>query len=308
MTGATGEEGDMFAITAIDRVWASHFVRFALLKSDHQLFIGYYDANRQLTVACRPKRSSKWIFHKVDTWLGWDTHNSITLGLDKSGHLHVSGNMHADPLVYYKTSDPGDVRSLFRVKTLFDPRQEKRMTYPSFLRGRDDELIYHFRDGGSGSGNEIYLVYDEKSQTWRSLHDGPLLDGQKKHSAYFIGPTRGPDGWFHLVWVWRDTPDAGTNHDLSYARSPDLVSWERADGISLNLPITIETGDVVDAVPSGGGMLNGNTLINFDPEGHALIAYFKHDQGGNTQIHIARKIEDGWQIICVTNWRDFRWE
>ncbi len=40
------------------------------------------------------------------------------------------------------------------------------------------------------------------------------------------GPVRGPDGLFHVVWVWRDTPDRATNHHLSYARSRDLQRWE----------------------------------------------------------------------------------
>ncbi len=30
------------------------------------------------------------------------------------------------------------------------------------------------------------------------------------------------DNWYHVWWVWRDTPDCSTNHDLSYMKSPDL--------------------------------------------------------------------------------------
>jgi alpha-L-rhamnosidase len=62
------------------------------------------------------------------------------------------------------------------------------------------------------------------------LFDGPLLDGEGERSAYSSGPQRGPDGRFHLLWMWRETPDAMTNHTLSYARSRDLIHWETSSG------------------------------------------------------------------------------
>ena len=63
----------------------------------------------------------------------------------------------------------------------------------------------------------------------------PLVDGEGRGNAYFVGPTQGPDGVFHLTWVWRDTPEAATNHDLSDARSRDLVHWEKSNGAPLKL-------------------------------------------------------------------------
>ena len=113
------------------------------------------------------------------------------------------------------------------------------MTYPVFLKDSAGRLMLKYRDGGSGNGNEIYNVYDTATSTWRHLLATALVDGEGKRNAYFVGPTLGPDGFFHLAWVWRDTPDAETNHDLSYARSRDLVRWERSDGSPLKLPITL---------------------------------------------------------------------
>jgi hypothetical protein len=102
---------------------------------------------------------------------------------------------------------------------------------------------------GSGSGNEIYDVYDTASSRWSHLLAVPLVDGEGQRNAYFVGPTLGPDGLFHLAWVWRDTPDAETNHDLSYARSRDLVHWEKSDGAPLKLPITLANAEIVDPMP-----------------------------------------------------------
>src|SRR5690606_21597784 len=101
------------------------------------------------------------------------------------------------------------------------------------------------------------------------------------------GPHRGPDGRYHMCWVWRDTPDCATNHSLSYAVSADLVNWERSDGTPIPLPITFATGEIVDPVPPGGGLINGNARLGFDGEGRPVISYHKHDDNGHTNIFAA---------------------
>ncbi len=49
--------------------------------------------------------------------------------------------------------------------------------------------------------------------------------------------------------MWRESRDCSTNHDLSYARSKDLVSWETNIGKPLTSTITLETCEIVDPVP-----------------------------------------------------------
>lgn len=41
------------------------------------------------------------------------------------------------------------------------------------MTGPNNEFIYHYRDGGSGNGNEIYNVYDVKNRR-ESFFDKPL--------------------------------------------------------------------------------------------------------------------------------------
>lgn len=118
---------------------------------------------------------------------------------------------------------------------------------------------------------------------------------------------RGPRGDFHLVWVWRDTPDANTNHDLGYARTSDFKQWVDGAGQPVALPITLTGSDVVDPVPPGGGMINNNTKIGFDREGRPVVAYHKFDSAGRTQIYNARYEEGGWAIHQSSNF-DYRWD
>jgi hypothetical protein len=295
-------------ILPVERVWSGHPVHFGLTCDDQTYFVAYYDAGRRMTVASLPAAGSEFSYQKLDSVTGWDSHNYIAVAVDGAGHLHVIGNMHNDPLVYFRSTRAGDVRSLERVPVLVDERRERRITYPVFIRRFDGSLVLKYRDGGSGNGNEIYVWYDPQTRRWQSLLDSPLVDGEGRRNAYFVGPTVGPDGFFHLAWVWRDTPDAETNHDLSYARSRDLVNWQKSDGTPLALPITLASAEIVDPVPVRGGMINNNTVVGFDGESRAVITYHKFDGQGNTQVYLARREARGWRSVQLTKWRDFRWD
>jgi hypothetical protein len=185
--------------------------------------------------------------------------------------------------------------------------REQRCTYPRFLRGAKGEMIYTYRDGQSGRGDQILNVYDVPSRTWRRLIDTPLFSGQQKMNAYYHGPVLGPDGFFHLCWVWRDTPDCSSNHDLSYARSRDMVRWERSSGQPIPVPITLDTGEIVDAVPVKGGLLNVNHQVGFDSQGRPIVSYHKHDDRGFTQAYCARLEKGAWKQYQVSDWQ-YRWD
>jgi len=287
-------------------VWSGHPVGFALLTHPPHQYIAFYDDKRRMTVATRMLDTMNWHFVCLPETIGWDSHNSVTLTIDDDGYIHLSGNMHCVPLIYFRTTQPHDIDSFERIPKMVGDREQK-CTYPRFFRGANNELLFTYRDGGSGNGDQIYNVYDLASQTWRRLLDAPLTSGEGKMNAYLHGPKRGPDGFFHLCWVWRDTPDCATNHHLSYARSRDLVRWETSGGEPLSLPITLEKTEIVDPVPAGGGIINGNTILGFDSQNRPVISYHKFDAQGNTQIYNARREENGWNIYQTSRW-DYRWE
>jgi hypothetical protein len=293
----------MFNFTAIDRVWSASKGRFNLLCAP-RLIIAYYDANRQLSLAARYGTNS-WRYHRLPVWTGWDSHNHINMGVDSTGSLHLAANMHGDPLVYFKATGD-DIRTLQRVPTLKNASREQKVTYPGFVKDQSGRLIFKYRDGSSGAGNEIYLAY--QNGAWTEVHSGPLVDGEGQRNAYFDGPILGPDGYFHLCWVWREAPDAAANHSLSYAKSLDLHNWVRSSGTTLQLPMRLSTSEVVDPFPVNSGVLNGNVRLGFDGSGRPVITYFKFGPDGNTQVYLARRNTGGWQIAKVTSWTDFRWD
>jgi hypothetical protein len=314
----TGRTETIEQVIEIDAVWAGHPVRFCLLTHGNRQYIAYYNADRYMVVGQRNLDEDNFSLHIMtptdretaggtSTVLGWDSHNSITMGIDKDGFIHLSGNMHGHPLTYFRSTTAGDISTLEQVWEMVGS-EEKRCTYPRFLYTREGEMIYTYRDGGSGNGNQIYNIYDTGSKTWSRLLDTPLTDGQGLMNAYISSPQLRSDNCYHTYWVWRDTPDCQTNHDLSYMKSPDLQNWYNAFGETVKLPATYpESPVVVDPIPVKGGIINLAARFVLDERNNPVFAYHKYDTAGNLQFYTAQIREDRWVYKPITDW-DYRWD
>lgn len=315
---ATTAAAEILADLPVDEVWSGHPVTFAFLTERGHQFVAYYDSERRITVAGRRLDQTAWTrFQPEGVYLPkrkrasnvteWDSHNYLALALDRDGHLHLSGNLHNDPLIYYRSARPFDVASLERIDRMTGKR-EGNTTYPVFFKTAAGDLLFRYRDGGSGNGSDIYNRYDTRTRTWKNLLSTPLLDGEGKRNAYAMNPVLGPDGRFHLVWMWRDTPDAATNHTLSYARSADFMHWEKCDGTPLALPITLGEAEVVDPVPPREGLINMTFNLGFDATKRPVVTYHRYDASGKSQIFAARPTADAsrWDVAQISDW-DFRW-
>jgi hypothetical protein len=243
----------------------------------------------------------------TSTILGWDRHNFVTLGIDKAGFIHLSGNVHVHPLTYFRSTVPNNISTLKQVFEMVGT-EEKRTTYPHFMNTREGELLFHYRDGHSGNGNEIYNIYSTETKQWSRMLDVPLTDGKGLMNAYQTQPTLMADNWYHVYWVWRDTPDCSTNHDLSYIKSPNLKNWFNAFGEPLKLPATLDKKSViVDPIPAKGGIINLAAKLCLDENNQPVFAYHKYDSVGNLQFYTAHTKSGKWIYKQVTNW-DYRWE
>ncbi len=291
----------------IDQVPSGFPVNFALLTHEDEIYVSYYNQDHNMVIAKKEISASNWDKKILDTKIGHDSHNYIAITIDDEGYLHIVGNIHSSPLVYFISEQPYDIHSIKPLHHMTGA-EEDVTTYPEFMRGPEDELIFHYRYGISGNGYEVYNIWKPEKQKWERLFDTPLTDGQGKMNAYLQGPKLGSDGYFHLLWVWRDTPDCATNHDLSYARSKDLIHWESVDNEKLELPITIEDESTyVDSTPIYGGLINIGIKIGFDANDNFLAGYHKYDEDGNTQLYIAEYQTGKWLHHKITDW-DYRWD
>jgi len=286
----------------IDKVPSWFPVGFCLLTHGDQQYVAYYNEKHQMIAAQRGLDERTWQKAELPSKVGWDSHNYITMCVDSRGDIHLAGNMHCVPLIYFRTQTPGDATTFQR--EAMTGKQENRCTYPRFLKDADGNLLFMYRNGGSGNGRRFYNAYNVEKKTWSKFLDGPLFDGDGKRNAYPIGPKKMKDGLFHVVWVWRDTPDCATNHHLSYARSRDLKNWTTAGGKPVTLPLTLEQTELcIDPVPPKGGIINGCQRLAFDSKGRPMVSYHKLDENGHMQIYVTR-FEDGkWQGRAITKWK-----
>jgi hypothetical protein len=305
-------------VIEIDSVWAGHNASFALYTHKNRQYIAYYNANRNLVVGQRNLNENNFDLHIMpptsyetaggtSTVLKWDSHNYLTLALDKDGFIHLAGNMHANPITYFKSTKANDISTLVQ-KMKMVGANEKKCTYPKFMHTKNRELIFHYRDGGSGNGNEIYNLYSCQTKSWSRMIDVPLTDGQGKMNAYQSEPTILEDNFYHVYWVWRDSPDCSTNHDLSYMKSPDLKNWFDCFGNKIELPATLDKkGLIVDPIPVEGGIINLAAKLCLDKNNNPVFVYHKYDSIGNLQLYAAHIDGEKWIYNQLTDW-DYRWE
>jgi len=306
--GQTFDDWTLEDVSVVGYSTAGVNVTPALYDDGERQYVAFYDVDRALCVASRTL-GGEWWTTVLDTKIGADSHNYPAIAVDDRGHVHVAANMHSSELIYYRSAVAGDTGSLRRLDVLIDAGVEARVTYPHFIHDADGALWFAFRSGGSGAGSEILYRYDSGEAAWTNPAGGPVVDGAGTMSPYFDanGPILGPDGKFHLLWVWRDSPDADTNHTISYARSTDLRTWTDSWGNAIALPVRPGLGEVVHDVPTGCGLLNNNVRLGFTSSGSGVVVYHRRDSGGRMQICGAVRGDGGWIVRQITDW-EYTWE
>ncbi len=300
-------------------VWSVHQVGPPhLLTQDGRQYVLYYDHDRFMTIASRSLGEDAWQYFRFPVQMNWQTggHAKTSLAIDRDGYLHVAcyrRRMQIEPAIpphaiYYRSSTPHSIAEFERVPMV---PEGVNPHYPTFYKNNED-LFFSFRRGGSGRGDQLLNRYDSERRVWVQALDTPLLDGAGERNAYVQaphGPVPGPDGRWHLVWVWRETPCHSTNHSISYARTvgTDLNQWESAAGAPVSPPFTVGNRELlVDDTPVGGGMSNVLQGFSFDSQDRVVVSYHRFDDDGASQIYNAR-FEDGqWRIVPATNW-DYVW-
>ncbi len=291
----------------ISEVWAGHPVNFAIKTTEKLQCVAFYNTNRKMIAASRSPNSTSWNYTELSTTTGWDSHNYIALAIDDSGYIHISGNMHNVNLIYFRSKSPWNTDS-FESPAMIGTL-ENSITYPEFIEGPNNQLFFQYRTGGSGNGITICNSYDSKTKQWTRLTSKGLFDGENKVSAYHTSPVFGPDNFFHIIWMWRETPVANTNFHISHMKSSDLINWQTMSGKNISIPVKTSTSDaVVDPTPSKRGLINMDYWISWDKQKRAVVTYHRYDNNNISQIFNTRWENGMWKIYQTSNWTSFKWD
>lgn len=268
----------------ITKGWAKNsintviFRRNSITTHGNVQYVAFYDDRSNVVLAKRNLGIDRWEVYQTsyqgDTK---DAHKSISIAVDGDGFLHMAWNHHVTPLQYCRSLSPGSLE--LTPKMPMTGVKEDRVTYPEFYNLPNGNLLFLYRDGVSGRGDLIMNHYDTKAKTWTRLQDG-FISGEGERNAYWQ-MTVDVKGAIHLSWVWRETPDVATNHDMCYAKSTDGgKTWQKSSGEKYQLPITAKSAEYAWRIPPGSELIN-QTSMCADAAGRPYIATYWRAAGTN---------------------------
>lgn len=286
---------DAFAGSSVNVVAGLQNTLFT--RSDTQ-YAGFYAQDGTLVLAKRRLPDGAWELRRTGLKGNVnDAHRTVAIAVDGDGVLHVAWDHHNNPLNYVRGVAPGSLE--LGPKLSMTGQNEASVSYPQFLPRPNGDLLFFHRDGGSGRGNLVLNRYSTRERRWTQVH-AKLIDGEGQRSAY---PAMTVDwkGVLHLAWVWRETPDVATNHDLCYAQSADGgVTWTTAAGRPLAVPFNATNAEYALRIPQGRTLMNPPSLAA-DARGHPLIANYWCPEGSEVpQYHLVRFDGKSWRVTQAT--------
>ena len=287
-------------VTNVDSGWAGNsintvvFRKNSLITQGNIQFISFYNKDGYVMLGKRKSSDKNWELvqtnHKGNIK---DAHNNISIMIDGAGYLHMAWNHHTTSLNYCISKQPLSLEMSDKIQ--MTGLAESSVTYPEFYKMPDGDLLFFYRDGASGRGNLIINKYSIKSKQWRQLHSN-LIDGENKRNAYWQVCVDNK-GIIHISWVWRESSDVSSNHDMCYARSTDGgVTWEKSTSEKYSLPITAATAEYVWKIPQKSELIN-QTSMCADADGNPYIASYWREEGSVIpQYHILFNKNNKWHI------------
>jgi hypothetical protein len=263
-------------------------------------FTSFYDSLGNVILANRKLGTDSWEVSKTQyTGDVTDAHRSISIAVDGNGYLHMAWDHHGHPLSYCMSTD--SLSLTLGAKQSMVGTLESVVTYPEFFRMPNGDLIFIYRDGWSGNANCVINKYSISEKKWIRLQNN-LISGETTRSAYWQSCVD-INGVIHVSWVWRETGDVASNHDMCYARSNDGgVSWYKSTGEQYTIPITASTAEYICDIAQNSELIN-QTSMYATSEGKPYIASYWTDEITNRlqfQL-IYQDIDLNWQQKAFSN-------
>lgn len=288
------------SVTTIGKGWANNSVNTVIFRKNSLVtfkgaqYAAYYDTDGYMVLAKRLSGANKWQTQRSQYQADVrDAHKSISIMVDGAGCLHVAWGMHNQNLNYVTAAASGSL-TLSAIKPMTGVKENK-VTYPEFYKLNNGDLIFLYRDGESGNGNLMMNRYSIANKKWTRVQDS-WIDGEGQRNAYWQMCIDNQNT-IHISWVWRETGDVSTNHDLCYARSKDGgLTWEKSNGEKYALPITMANAETICNIPQKNELINATTMTA-DAAGHPFIAtYWRGATETVPQFHIVYNTGGKWRI------------
>lgn len=240
-------------------------------------YAAWYDSTGALLLGKRPIDSAVWSTFSMGAIAGnplvlpvdTDSHNTVSIALDRAGYIHVAANMHGDQLRYVRSGNPFDITA-WTVPGMTG-LNETQVSYPRFLLPEAGPLLFMYRDGASGSG-DIYLNrYVEGA--WAQV--GMIAAGKATNESPYESRFAERNGKIAVSFTWRPNGgDHNTNNDVHYIESANFGdTWTSVAGAPVSLPLTHAntSARVLTTAATNSGIINQFGL-DLDIQGRPHIA------------------------------------
>lgn len=303
---------------------SANFVSFqqnAIMTYKGYQFVTYWNKAKKVCLARKALPDGDWEEIVFTDYISphnlGDNHYNISFGIcEKDGSFHIAFDHHNDALKY-RISRPGlanDGPSANWTETSFGVIKDYlvngqpltaatfygAVTYPRFISEPNGKLLFECRTGISGDGNSHLWEYNG---SWSYI--GEYLHGRSdgmpaaytNKCGYINGLHYTPGGTrLHVSMVWRETPNASSNHDVSYAYSDDDGrTWFNAEGTKIATsgsdPLNFnKAGFKVYDIGENRGLINQEAQA-VDSKGgiHILQSYMLDNQANNSSWPASRQ-------------------
>lgn len=292
-------------IIPIGKGWAKNQVNSVIFRKNSLVthgkfqYAAFYDEQSRVIVAKRKHGLKNWEI-AVTKFSGntADAHNAISIALDGEGFVHIAWDHHNSALKYARSISPGILD--FENPQVMTGEKETRVSYPEFYNLPNGSLLFLYRDGGSGRGDLVMNRYEVRTKKWTRVQEN-LIGGEGKRNAYWQTAVDAR-GMIHISWVWRESPDVASNHDICYGRSRDGgKTWEKSNGEKYQLPITAATAEYAWRIPQKSELIN-QTSMAVDPHGRPYIATYWRPEGMTVPQYFVVYFDGAaWKATQVAN-------
>lgn len=295
---------EMHRLVPVGKGWAKNTVNAVIFRKNSVVthkniqYVSFYDSTSHVVLAKRELGDTLWEVNRTEfTGKTTDAHNTISIMVDGEGYLHLSWDHHDNPLNYSRSVKPGSLT--MSDKLPMTGEDERNVSYPEFFKLPGGDLVFMYRSGASGRGNLVMNRYSTSEKKWRNLHK-VLIDGEGQRNAYWQAFVDSK-GIIHISWVWRETWDVATNHDLCYARSTDGgETWERSTGEKYALPIKAGDAEYAFRIPQKSELINQTSMYADDQSRPYIATYWRQHEDSIPQYRMVYHDGRQWRSQQVS--------
>ncbi len=108
-------------------------------------------------------------------------------------------------------------------------------------------------------------------------------------------------GAIQISWVWRETGDVATNHDICYAKSDDGgLTWKKSTGENYKLPITAATAEYALIIPQKSELINSTAIAVDESNSPYVVNYWTVKGDSIPQYRLVYKQDGAWETQQIS--------